>query len=186
MTATLAARETATQIRCDSELRRTEAFPRWSEHVYGGLMPQQGGKPRPPTPLMRYLKGIQDRPGWSIARVARESGGRVSRATLFRIMMGETKRVSVDTVRLVAQVAGDDPEAVLAMAAGSLAELSDRDPRLDGLDPNDRVVQTIMALDISDERKERMLNRRRQILADRERADLEEIDFLVEPGSEAV
>jgi transcriptional regulator with XRE-family HTH domain len=186
MTATLATDHRVTQSCADSELRRNEAFPRWSEHVYGGVMPQRGGKSRPPTPLMKYLKSIQDRPGWSIARVARESGGRVSRATLFRIMTGETKRVSVDTVRLVAQIAGDDPDEVLAMAAGSISVLSDRDTRLDGLDPNDNVVRTILALDISAERKARMLDRRRKILADRERADLEEIEFLVDPGADAV
>ena len=60
------------------------------------------------------------------------------------------------------------------------------DPRLAGLDPNDKVVRAIMNLDISEVRRTRMLNRRRQILADRERADLEEIDFLVDPGTDAV
>lgn len=182
MAATLATTERATHICTDSELRRTEAIPRWSEHVYGGLMPQRGGKPRPPTPLMRYLKSIQDRPGWSIARVARESGGLVSRATLFRIMMGETKRVSVDTVRLVAQIAGDDPEEVLAMAAGSLAELGERDPRLDGLDPSDPVVAHILALDVDEEMRGFMLNRRRQQLAERNEQDIREIEFWANRG----
>lgn len=134
--------------------------------------------PRPPTPLMKYLKGIQDRPGWSIARVARESGGRISRATLFRMMTGETKRASIDSVRLVAAIVGDDPDAVLAMVAGSLLEVDAGDPRLEGLDPNDRVVRHIMSLDnIDEEMRAMMLDRRRQQIAERDVQDLRELEF---------
>lgn len=180
MTATLVRKERAIQIRIDAEMGRSESFPRWSGDVYGDRMPQRGGKPRPTTPLMKYLKGIQDRPGWSIARVARESGGRFSRATLFRIMTGETKRVSVDTVRLVAQIAGDDPDEVLAIASGSLTELSDRDPRLAGLDPNSPAVRHIMSIeDIDEETRGFMLDRQREIEAFRAQQDIAEIDLMV-------
>ena len=76
-------------------------------------------------------------------------------------------------------------------AAGLLIEdpAQDVDPRLAGLYPGDKVVQAIMALEISNTRKTRMLERRRRILAARERADLEEleeIEFLVNPGTDAV
>lgn len=146
---------------------------------------------------MRKLLEIE-RGDWAaiVAHVRQETGLKtgplsdkagVSPETWWRWEKRGQKPKEADVVERFAK--GFDLETDDAMwAAGLLIEdpAQGIDPRLAGLDPNDKVVQTILALDVSDERKARMLNRRRQILADRERADLEEIEFLVEPGTEAV
>lgn len=94
------------------------------------------------------------------------------------MLNGETRRVSIDTVHLVADIVGDDRAVALRAAAGVLiGEAEERDPRLKGLDPADPVVQKILALDIDDELREMMLDRRREILARRHEDDLKDIEF---------
>lgn len=70
-------------------------------------------------------------------------------------------------------------------AAGLLVEgqAEEADPRLLGLDPADEVVQFIMSLEVDDVQRERMLERRRLILAERARADIEEIRFWAEEST---
>lgn len=110
-----------------------------------------------------------------------------SRWTILRWEAGQQKPENAEVVAKLSKVIRQDYDQLMRAAGLALAGPEEApDPRLRGLDPNDRVVQTIMALDISNERKERMLSRRRKILADRERADLEEIEFLIEPGNRAV
>lgn len=176
----------ASQKRGDAEERRSVSFPRWSARVYGGLMPPREGTPRPLSPLMEYLKAIQERPGWSIARVARESGGHISRATLFRLMAGDTKRgATIETVRLVAQIVGDDPDTVLARVAGSLVDDEIHDPRLEGLDPHDEVVQEILSRrDVTETWKAFALQRRRQILELRRQQDLQALEMEIQQMNE--
>lgn len=73
------------------------------------------------------------------------------------------------------------PRDVAAAAAGFAmrdeAE-DDLDPRLVGLDPNDPVVRHIMALEIDEDMRGYMLDRRRQILDLRRQQDLAEVDIL--------
>src|SRR5262245_46126162 len=123
----LAARPAATQHRFDSAPSLGGSFPRWSQPIYGDHVAEQTDAPDAETEWMAYLREIQSREGWSIARVARESGGKIHKATLFRMMTGKTKRVPVHVVRLVAVTVGDDPEAVLR-------RVDEIDPRLEGLD----------------------------------------------------
>ncbi len=186
MPATLVMPINASQKRGDAKQRRPVSFPRWSEPVYGGLMPPRDGIPRPSTPLMEYLKGIQDRPGWSIARVARESAGRISRATLFRLMAGDTKRgATIETVRLVAQIVGDDPDTILARVAGSLIDEEEDDPRFVGLDRNDEIVREIMSReDVTDAWRTFALQRRRQILELRRKQDLQALEMEIQQMNE--
>ncbi len=178
MPATLVTSIDATQKLTVSEVSRTESFSCWSERVYGDLMPPRDGTPRPPTPLSDYLKGIQERPGWSIAKVARESGGRISKATLFRLMAGDNKKgATIEIVRLIAQIVGDDPDTVLARVAGSLDDET-HDPRLEGLDPNDEIVQEILAQEgVSEAWRAFALERRRQILELRRQQDRQALEF---------
>lgn len=145
-------------------------------------MPPREGAPLPPTPLTEYLKGIQERPGWSIARVARESGGRVSKATLFRLMAGENKKgATIEIVRLVAEIVGDDPDTVLARVAGSLVDDDEHDPRLEGLDRSDEVVREIMSREGVDEVwRTFALERRRQILELRRQQDLQALEIEIQ------
>lgn len=142
--------------------------------------------------FFRYLEleiGYAQPPIPHVTRLAELAG--LSPSTISNWKTGK-QRPTLDKLAAIANVLGK-PRRELWLQAG-LVEAGDvdgetpeeADPRLRGLDPNDKVVQTIMALDVSNERKVRMLNRRRQILADRERADLEELEFLVDPGAEAV
>lgn len=115
-----------------------------------------------------------------------------SRWTILRWEAGQQKPENAEVVAKLSKVIRQDYDQLMRAAGLALAtpETAPPDPRLRGLDLrglalNDRVVQTIIELDISKERKQRMLDRRRKILADRERADLEEIEFLVDPGTEA-
>jgi AcrR family transcriptional regulator len=60
---------------------------------------------------------MTDRPGWSVARLARESG--VHRATIFK-WLGNKGGVTMASVRAIADALDDDPENALRAAAGKL------------------------------------------------------------------
>jgi len=131
----------------DASLQRIDACTRWSDDVYGDLVYEHQGTPEAVTDWMRYLRGIQQRPGWSVARLARESKGKIHKSTIFRMISGETQRVAVATVRLIADIVGDPYDVAMKAAAGSLADDGDtepEDPRLKGLDPHDPVVVRIL------------------------------------------
>lgn len=166
-----------------ANIGRNDALTRWSGHSYRGHMPQRRAQPQRPTAWMRYLQEIQDRPGWSIARVARESNGQISRSAIFRMMSGDTRRVSVNVVRLIAAIVGDDPDEVMKKAGGSIVGAPTTDPRLEGLDPNDDVVRHILSLDIDEEERGFMLDRRRQLLALRREQDMRELELLAKKSA---
>ncbi len=63
---------------------------------------------------MRYLQELTSRPGWSGARLARESG--INRSTIYRWLSGRVENVSSKSVRAIAKVAGDDPDRILLLA----------------------------------------------------------------------
>ena len=63
-----------------------------------------------------YLRRMTSRPGWSVARLARESG--IHRATIFKWMSGRGG-ATVASVRAIAEALGDDPANALR-AAGSM------------------------------------------------------------------
>ena len=100
-----------------------------------------------------YLKRMTSRPGWSVARLARESG--VHRATIFGWIAGDSG-VMVANVIAVARALGDDPANAL-LAAGA-AEPPDPD--------EDENVRLIMAAPVSEEVRQRMLTRYRARLAE--------------------
>ncbi|WP_203911260.1 hypothetical protein [Rhizocola hellebori] len=142
--------------------------------------------PEQDTWWMNYLKGIQRRPGWSVARLARESNGQLSLNTIKRMTYGTKRRVDVSTVRLIATIVGDDPEDVVRQAVASLivepepAPSQSVDPRLHGLDPNSTIVRHIMLLPVDEETRGFMLDRQREKQAERlrqEQAELAELDY---------
>lgn len=96
-----------------------------------------------------YLRRMTKRPGWSVAKLARESG--IHRATIFGWMKGEGG-VTIDSVRRVAAALSDDPENALR-AAG-------RVPPAGG--EVDEEVALIMRAPVSDEMKQRMLTKLRE------------------------
>jgi len=77
-----------------------------------------------------YLRRMTSRPGWSVARLARESG--IHRATIFKWLAGKGG-VNVSSVRAIAAALGDHPENALR-AAGNIAS------REEELDPDLKII----------------------------------------------
>jgi transcriptional regulator with XRE-family HTH domain len=94
-----------------------------------------------------YLKRMTSRPGWSVARLARESG--IHRATIFDWMKGSGESVTIASVRAVAEALGDDLENALR-AVASL----DAAPK-----PRDEEMELIMSAPVDDDMKRRMITR---------------------------
>ncbi len=63
-----------------------------------------------------YLRRMTERPGWSVARLARDS--HIHRATIFKWMAGKGG-ANVASVRAIAEALGDDPANALR-AAGNI------------------------------------------------------------------
>jgi len=74
-----------------------------------------GDASKQPDDWASYLRRMTKRPGWSVARLARESG--INRATIFGWMKGDG--VTVGSVKIVAQALGDDEGHALAAAGGA-------------------------------------------------------------------
>lgn len=70
----------------------------------------------PTTEWARYLKEATDRPGWSVARLAREA--EVDRTTVFRWIKGGGGNITIESVRRIADAIGDDLEDALRAASG--------------------------------------------------------------------
>jgi transcriptional regulator with XRE-family HTH domain len=106
----------------------------------------------------------------------------VARETVWRWETGKQKPENAEVVARVAKVIGEDEQRLLRAARLALTpgDAPKVDPRLRGLDPNDTVVKRILALDISEELRDRAFERHRRKLADRERQDLEELEFLAQ------
>lgn len=165
------------------------SYPPWTEVTYSCPV---GGAAKAPDQLSdwaKYVRRAVEICG-AVTELRRRSG--VGRTSIYRYVNDDGTRVTLDVARRIALAIDDKPENAIR-AAGSLLELEDlapidppADPRQFGLDPKDEVVKKIMATKVSNERKRNMLARRRKILDDRVRADLEEIEFLVDPGTEAV
>lgn len=133
-----------------------------------------------------YIRATREsNPGLGTKQLAERAG--VARATWWRWENGSQRPEKAEVAQRFAE--GFDVPADEVMWAAGLAiedtggnDAARPDPLLAGLglSPDDPIVQHILGLDISDQRKEWMLNRRRKILEDRRRADLEEVQFLAE------
>jgi transcriptional regulator with XRE-family HTH domain len=97
-----------------------------------------------PSPWAAYLTEVANRPGWSVARIARESG--LDKSTIFRWKSGATG-ATVDSVKKIARAVGDDPEVVLRAAA--ITEIEE--PRAD--DPDAEAIALIRSAQIPDSLK---------------------------------
>lgn len=93
-----------------------------------------------------YLKRMTSRPGWSVARLARESG--IHRATIFDWIRGTGESVTIASVRAVARALGDELENALR-AVASLESSTD---------PHDEEMDLIMSAPVSDDLKKRMIS----------------------------
>lgn len=114
-----------------------------------------------------WLRRMTDRPGWSVARLSRESG--LHRSAIFGWMKNGAEGITIRSVYLIAD-ALDVDRAEALKAAGGLAE--QRDPEVD----------LILASDRTDADKAAMIDRlmqRREEEAARRRAD---IQWMLEHG----
>lgn len=80
-----------------------------------------------------YLRRWANRPGWSVARLARESG--IHRATIFRWIAGDGG-ATVANVRAIAEAVGDDPANALRAAGNTGAAR----PPAEELDPDLKLI----------------------------------------------
>lgn len=104
----------------------------------------------------------------------------VNKSTVWRWENEDRRPESIDLAIKVADVTRTSRS--LAVAAAGLAlpdDEGDSDPRLAGLDPNDPIVAHILALDVDDEMRGFMLDRRRQQITEQRERDLREIEFWV-------
>jgi transcriptional regulator with XRE-family HTH domain len=98
-----------------------------------------------------YLRRMTKRPGWSVAKLGRESG--IHRATIFGWIKGDGG-VTIDSVRRIALALGDNPDNAL-LAAGSTglpASVEDEELALIDRAPVDGDLKAVM--------RERLLERR--------------------------
>lgn len=134
---------------------REAPFPRQRSATYVGHVSH--GPEEPPTPWGRYVKALTDRPGWSVARLSRESG--IERGTIFRWISGRLERVTVESVRLVAETSGDDIDRALRAAAG-LTPDGGVDTDEDEIEFEIRLIQ---ASDLPPEQKRAMVDYAREL-----------------------
>jgi len=100
-----------------------------------------------------YLRRMTKRPGWSVARLARESG--IHRATIFKWIGGEPG-ATVDSVRRIALALGDDPDNAFRAAgnAGAAPSVEDQELALIDRAPVDDNLKAVMRQKLL-ERRER-------------------------------
>jgi transcriptional regulator with XRE-family HTH domain len=115
-----------------------------------------------------YLRRMTSRDGWSVARLARQSG--IHRGTIFKWIKG-VSGVNVASVRAIADALGEDPNEVLRAAAGSVVD--DDHP-----DPEEEYVRTHPKL--SDDMKVRIIRLIRERRAVERQAGMDQTRRLVE------
>lgn len=84
---------------------------RWST----AYRPPMGDASPPAEDWPGYLRRMTKRPGWSVARLARESG--INRATIFGWIKGDAPTVT--SVKIIAKALGDSEAHALAAAGGA-------------------------------------------------------------------
>lgn len=143
----------------------------WRREEFFRYLEREIARARPPIPHVTRLAELA---GLSPSTVSNWKNGK--------------QRPTLDKLTAIAQVLGK-PRSELWVEAGLVAgadvnadEPEERDPRLDGLDQNDPVVQHILALDLGDDEEMRgfMLDRRRQQVAEQRERDLREIEREIE------
>jgi len=90
---------------------------------------------------------MTSRPGWSVARLARESG--INRASIFKWLRGD-RGVTVANVVAIARALGDDPINALRAAASVGEAPPPRDETIDLIrtDPRLTATQKIAAINL--------------------------------------
>lgn len=120
----------------------------------------------------RYLKRMTARPGWSVARLARESG--IHRATIFDWIRGDGESVTIASVRAVAAALDDDLENALR-AVANLAEPSEAP---------DEEMDLILAAPVARDTRRRMIARLRELREQDRRQRLRVLQWMVSQAAE--
>lgn len=93
----------------------------------------------------RYIRRAKTLPGWSVARLHRETG--IAKSTFFDWMSEDsTKAVTTPYVVAVAKAIGDDPVNAFRAAAG-----------LTGNEPEDADISMVLSSDLSDVKKDELI-----------------------------
>jgi transcriptional regulator with XRE-family HTH domain len=105
-----------------------------------------------------YLRRMTKRPGWNVARLARESG--IHRGTIFKWIAGGSG-VTVDSVRRVALALGDDLENAFHAAGNVGAPMPGEDEELALIEraPVDAALKDVMRRKLFERRERERLDR---------------------------
>jgi len=153
-----ASRRKKASLRSDAKGRRPWTYRCSSDTAY--RMPMSDAS-QPREDWAGYLRRMTDRPGWSVARLAREAG--INRGTIFKWMKGGAG-VNVNSVRAIAKALDDNVENALRAAGDA-----------EGQPEKDEEVALIMRAPVDDELKQTMLGK---LYERRERDRLERLaDF---------
>lgn len=134
-------------------MRRTAATP-YRVHMSDPVNSER-------SPWAVYLDEVTHRSGWSVARLARESG--IHRSTIFRWLSGDRTGTTIDSVRKIAEAAGDDPDVVMRAAASVL-------PTARPDDPDAEAITLVRESDLPEAIKQELIaDLRRQARADADR-----------------
>jgi transcriptional regulator with XRE-family HTH domain len=125
--------------------------------------------PTPGDNWASYLRRMTKRPGWSVARLARDS--KIHRATIFKWIAGEPG-VTIDSVRRIALALGDEPENALR-AAGNIP--GDAAPA-----PQDEEVALIMRAPVDDDLREIMLRKLYELRERDRQRRIEDLQTMIE------
>lgn len=128
----------------DAKLRRKGGYRRTSDATYRVHVSDAGR-----GTWATFLTQMTTRPGWSVARLAREAG--IHRSTIFRWIKGDGG-LTLQSVRAIAHALNVDPEVAL-LAAGNLIQT---EPQQRERDPE---IELIMAAPVDDATRRRMLER---------------------------
>lgn len=120
-----------------------------------------------------YLKRMTARPGWSVARLARESG--IHRATIFDWIRGGGESVTIASVRAVARALDDDLESALRAVANLDSAPGSRDEEM----------ELILSAPVSTEMQKQMISRILELREQDRQQRLRVIRWMVDHQSEA-
>ena len=120
-----------------------------------------------PDAWSAYLRRMVDRQGWSVARLARESG--LHRTTIFGWLKDGSSSVTIASVHAVADALGDSRTNALA-AAGNV---------------RDEELEVIQGMPWSDARKARAVERLNVLREEEKARRIEDLKFMAESDEEA-
>lgn len=114
-----------------------------------------------------YLKRMTSRPGWTVARLAKESN--IARSSLYKWLSEGAQAITIDSVYRIADALGDDRENALR-AAGNIPVGRDEE------------VDLILAANITEREKAAMIDRLMQRREEERQRRLDDLRFRLGEG----